>query len=73
MFSLQVEYSVFDKLTARLEAGAFYQDDVQFTSKVKLLVGASAEKISELQFLVQDITAGSGQLIPQGERFLPVP
>ncbi len=73
LFSLEVEYSVFDKLISRLEAAGFYQDEAQFAEKVKLLVGANAEMVSELQFLVQDITAGSGELIPQGERFLAVP
>ena len=73
LFSLEVEYSVFDKLISRLEAAGFYQDEAQFAEKVKLLVGVNAEMVSELQFLVQDITAGSGELIPQGERFLAVP
>ncbi|MDD2426928.1 MAG: YigZ family protein [Eubacteriales bacterium] len=73
IFSLEVEYSVYDKLNARLETSGFYQDNAQFSSKVKLDVGASSDRIKELQLLVQDITAGSGELIPQGERFLPHP
>lgn len=73
LFSLEVDYSVYDKLNARLEAAAFFQDEVEFTSKVKLLVGASSERVDELHLLVQDLTAGSGKLLAQGERFLPVP
>ena len=67
-----MDYSGYDKLNARLEAAAFFQDEGEFTSKVKLLVGASSERVDELHLLVQDLTAGSGKLLAQGERFLPV-
>lgn len=73
LFSLEVDYSVYDKLNARLEAAAFYQDEAEFTSKVKLVVGANTERVEELHLLVQDLTAGSGKLQALCERFLPVP
>ncbi len=72
LFSLEIDYSVYDKLSTQLEIANFYQDKAQFTAKVKLLVGTSTERIKELQMLVQDMTAGKGKLIAQGERFLAV-